>query len=105
MNNYLAIVDGTYTVNFMNQILTVKVKDGVAISRESELDAELQILKNRYSELEGYLEATQEENEELEAKLAIAVEALEEIELDNHVHSDSYQIANKALEKLRGESV
>ena len=37
-----------------------------------ELDAELQILKNRYSELEGYLEATQEENEDLEAKLEIS---------------------------------
>ena len=43
MNNFKVTVDGTYTVNFMDQVLTVKVKDGVAISRESELETKLSI--------------------------------------------------------------
>ena len=115
MNNFRVTVDGTYTVNFMGQVLTVTVKDGVAISRESELDAELQILKNRYSELEGFLEATQEENEELEAKLEISrmqlvacgVAALQNTEKskvdritkDNPYYSASYKDACDAVDR------
>lgn len=43
MNNFKVTVDGTYAVNFMNQVLTVKVNDGVAVSRESEIEAKLAI--------------------------------------------------------------
>jgi len=67
MNNFKVTVDGTYTVNFMDQVLTVKVKDGVAISRESELEAKLELAigqRNRYhsvAEMEGMANFTVEE--------------------------------------------
>ena len=42
-----------------------------------------------------------DEKNELKEAAKVLVEALEAIELDNHVHSDSYQIANQALKEFK----